>query len=433
MQKNILILDDDIDFNSLLTDVFRQDDFNVISIQDPRKAVEVFRANDFDLVVTDFLMPEMTGTVFVSKIREIRAEVPVVVVSGFLEKNTIKDFLEKGVEIIFLKPLNIFSLLKRAKAVIEEAERADEQSGLPVEFQSFPGKSASTRELAQQLYANRNFRSNLLLVGEEGSQFKRVCRDLFHFHKEGGEHLYFLQPGASAEGVLSELTKLNEDSTERITLAVLNTEKLSNEEQSIIYRIAQGEKPFDDLPGEVRFVFCLNRDSETLFEEGLIDERFFQFLGGLKVIVPPLRECVEDISALARQILQEEVNKSESHAKAMIEGKALDYLEKRNWPGNFTELQDLMRIAFKMGRSPLIQVEDFEKAQDFEDLDPKKIKIENLQEYVKGEQEEYTKAVYNLLEGEKGNKADLSPPAVKPPPAQFQSIPLSEINHRVKK
>jgi DNA-binding NtrC family response regulator len=111
MPKKLLILDDDSDFNSLLTDIFEQADYEVTSIEDPLVAVEVFQETHFDLVVTDHKMPEMTGTEFMKKIKEIRPSTPVIMVSGYLENDAIRDLISDGVGGVFLKPLNIFSLL----------------------------------------------------------------------------------------------------------------------------------------------------------------------------------------------------------------------------------------------------------------------------------------------------------------------------------
>ena len=111
MPHSVLILDDDADFNSLLTDIFEQADYVVTSLEDPIEAVDVFVENEYDLVVTDYKMPEMTGAEFMKEVKLLRPEVPVIMVSGFLENDTIRDLISEGVGGVFLKPLNIFSLL----------------------------------------------------------------------------------------------------------------------------------------------------------------------------------------------------------------------------------------------------------------------------------------------------------------------------------
>ncbi len=91
MSNSVLILDDDADFNSLLTDIFEQADYVVSSLTNPLEAIEVFKETHYDLVVTDHKMPEMTGAEFMKTIKEIRPEVPVIMVSGYLENDTIRS------------------------------------------------------------------------------------------------------------------------------------------------------------------------------------------------------------------------------------------------------------------------------------------------------------------------------------------------------
>ncbi len=413
MSKNILIVDDDADFNSLLTDVFRQTDYNAVAVLDPRQAVEIFSQNHFDLVISDYLMPEMTGVEFIRAIRKIRDDVPIVLVSGFLKKSVIKELLEEEVEGIFLKPLNVFSLLKNSLLFIEDPPAPDMPlSDETEEFYrqdlightiSFPCKSVASRDFISQLYASRNFASTLLLEGEKGSQFQRICQDLGKFSHQDGEQFYFLPAKAiTPESLKKDLQKLGVKTTGRITLVALNTEKLGEEERSLLCGLAQREKPFDDLPGQYRFVFCLTRKLEDILDKGRMDERFYRFLSSAKskITVPPLRDCPEDLFFMGRQILKEEAENTRLPRPPMIEGAAIDYLKNRKWPGNFDELRELLQITMKMGNSLLLEVDDFRKAQEFKDLHPKNVAIENLREYVKKNKEGYTGTVYNLLQGD---------------------------------
>ena len=104
MSYSVLILDDDVDFNSLLTDIFEQADYVVTSLTDPLGAVDVFRDTEYDLVVTDHKMPEMTGSEFMKVIKDIKPSVPVIMVSGYLENDTIRELISEGVGGVFLKP-----------------------------------------------------------------------------------------------------------------------------------------------------------------------------------------------------------------------------------------------------------------------------------------------------------------------------------------
>ena len=119
MSKKILILDDDVDFNTLLTDVFNQAEYEVISAHDPQEALNLIQEEPVDVIVTDQRMPNLSGVEFFREIRSIHGNLPIIMVSGYLDSDTMRDLINNGVSGIFLKPLNIFSLLKRTSELLE--------------------------------------------------------------------------------------------------------------------------------------------------------------------------------------------------------------------------------------------------------------------------------------------------------------------------
>lgn len=121
MGHRILILDDDADFNSLLTDIFSQAGYDITPEQDPQKALSLIREFQFDLVVTDQRMPGISGKDFLRELKKVQPKTPIIMVSGFLDNETIRELIRDGVGGVFLKPLNVFSLLKRTAKLLEQA------------------------------------------------------------------------------------------------------------------------------------------------------------------------------------------------------------------------------------------------------------------------------------------------------------------------
>ncbi len=124
MPHHILILDDDQTFNDLLSDVFNQGGYQVESFLQPKEALKTFGDNDFDLVVTDHEMPGLSGVEIVRKIRALDKDMPIIMVSGKLDEASIRELINEGVNGIFLKPLNVFSLLKKTGELIEKKAQA---------------------------------------------------------------------------------------------------------------------------------------------------------------------------------------------------------------------------------------------------------------------------------------------------------------------
>ena len=228
-----------MNFNSLLTDIFEQADYEVDSFQDPLKAIGVFAEKHYDIVVTDHKMPGMTGAEFMVEIKKLKPEVPVVLVSGFLENDRIRDLISDGVGGVFLKPLNIFSLLERTAELIEETKRAQSaseaettaqsageaeaaQGASGFRFRSFPCKSGASSDFAERLYSMRNFKSAISLIGAPGTHYRSICEDIRGFYETDQEHFIYLTPGSfDAKEALTLIMQAQQNGFQRVTCVLL--------------------------------------------------------------------------------------------------------------------------------------------------------------------------------------------------------------------
>ena len=362
MAFSVLILDDDVDFNSLLTDIFEQADYIVTSLKDPIEAIEVFKNTDYDLVVTDHRMPEMSGAEFMKVIKQMKPEVPVIMVSGFMENDTIRSLISGGVGGVFLKPLNIFSLLDRTAELIDEAKRLKQNTqsndvalagataaevegearGFP--FISFPCKSQASIDLAERLYHLRNFKSTLSLIGEPGTQFRLICEDIRNFYESDKEHFIYLSLGSfDTEQVLSMFEQAKQSGAERVTCVLLDVESMTDAQKRLATVLSKCAGVFESIEIPLRTIFCANGDLDALFDEGRIDEDLYILMGTAEVCVPALRDCVLDIAILAQQMVVDIVREKGLASVSRFEASARDFLSKQSWDNNYEQLRMTVR------------------------------------------------------------------------------------------
>ena len=361
--------------SALLTDVFTQAKYEVTSVRDPLEAVKIFQETDFHLVVTDQCMPNLSGKEFVKTVKEIRSKTPVVIVSGYLDDETISECINNGVDGVFLKPLNVFSLLKKTGELIERAAMDRECEGesgsvtlvdkhnLPFQFHSFPCLSEVSAEFARRLHEVRNFKSNLLLVGEGGTDFEGVCRDLCDFGKQTGDRdndlLVVLTPDRlSGETLLEDFAKWKVGTSSIVTFVVLDTENLQEDETTKIIAIARGEKPFHEYRFQARFVFCIGEHVETLYDKKILGESFYIFLGTTEIAVPPLYACSEDIPIIAQRIINSETRRLDSGTPLTLSADAITYLKRKRWKRNHSELKGNIVAALKHSSTNVIMESD---------------------------------------------------------------------------
>jgi DNA-binding NtrC family response regulator len=365
MNSKVLILDDDADFNSLLTDVFEQADYEVTSLLDPLQALELFSDGNFDLVVTDHKMPDMTGTEFMKRIKVISPETPIIMVSGYLENDAIRDLISDGVGGVFLKPLNIFSLLERTSELIEETRNQEASSGsnsvsesagafiqpshgLEFTFRSYPCLAEKSRKFAERLYGLKDFRSTLTLTGENGMHFRAICEDIAGFYERNYEHFfYFDKDSLDQATILASLQRAVQTECERITCVILGADTLNDAQKVLLVQLAKHEGVFEATSVSIRLIFCLCGDIDTLFDEGLIDEHLYILMGTAEVPVPALRECAKDIPVLAQKLAVDSFRELGKDSVPTFDKEAKDYLQKQPWPENYTELSLTVRKAME--------------------------------------------------------------------------------------
>lgn len=122
MTKNILLVDDDPQFNQLLADIFAHTNYKLITADDPKKALAILEKQTIELVVTDYRMPGLDGIAFMEEARAIRPQLIFIMISAFLDPATARSLINAGIGGVFTKPLNVFALLKCAVSLLEGHE-----------------------------------------------------------------------------------------------------------------------------------------------------------------------------------------------------------------------------------------------------------------------------------------------------------------------
>jgi DNA-binding NtrC family response regulator len=422
MPSRILILDDDADFNHLLTDIFSQADYEVTSQMDPVKALERFRQEPFDLVVTDQKMPGMSGESFIKEVKQVQPSVPVIMVSGYLDNDTIRSLIREGVGGVFLKPLNVFSLLKRTAAILEQAasEAGGEPSGggdmgatdfqhnLGFPFQSFPCRSRTSADFARRFHGLRAFKSNLVIIGEPGTPFASLAQDLVNFSDPDSDEFFFIdRESCDAETIQASILEAQKEGDKRITLVLLDTRILHGGEKDLVASIAKKEGIFEGIREAPRLVFCLHEEVDTLYDQGIIDDQLYLLIGTSEIRVPALREMKDDIPMLAQAYAALVAEERGLSGVPTIEAPAMDFLRSQEWAGNCGELQDIITQALAASDGATLRLADFQGGtNDGVPVAPALETVTDLKAHLEAYRRDYTAAVLLLQGGDRDRARD---------------------------
>ncbi|HSH09047.1 MAG TPA: response regulator [Oceanipulchritudo sp.] len=371
MKKSILIVDDDQDFSQLLRGVFQQAGYTVHTAFSADQGFEMLERAHIELIVTDHRLPGgITGTEFLRQLRERGITMPVVVVSGFLNDEAIRELIRDGVVGIFIKPLNIFSLLKKTNDVLEARAKALASLGAdtgpdgPVILRSIghiEGASTEGKAFLKKARAAAAFQRNLLLIGPKGTLFEEVARDVVSLSVIP-QRCVVLTPGVVSKERLAALFE-GEEGGKPLTLILTDAEKLAPAEVDALIEIGDEKGGSDGL---LRMIFCLIHSVEDLYDNEVIDEEFYLFLGTNELKVPPLKKMPEDLVALAKKEIQE-------HSKdAVFDTRLRMLLLAHDWPENMVELRSVIVRATTLAQPMVPKLRHFEVA-----MNPDKAAVEN--------------------------------------------------------
>jgi len=295
--------------------------------------------HEIALMVTDQRMPGKSGLQLIAEVQNLLPLLPIIMVSGYLESETVRDLIRQGIGGVFSKPLNIFALLKKTEELlaqrVEAPARLEQEIGeaneasLSVKCWAFPGRSARADSFLEALQRQRNFTRILLLVGAPGLPFYEICERLV-LKEDGSEKLWFTNDVSEPA---RWPTSLAQTTAGKSALLVFGPAVILDEEaRNAAVQLTEG------MPG-ARGVFCLQASVDELLDEGQIDEEFYLFLGSTEVAVPSLRDMREDIPDISRHLarIQEPARQLEPLAYA--------FLTQQKWSRNHEELAQVIAHA----------------------------------------------------------------------------------------
>ena len=125
-QRHILVVDDDELVSEYLGALLEAESYNVVVLNEPREALNYFKEHpdDFDLIITDQVMPGLTGVEISQKILELRPSIPILLITGYSEKITAENAKSFGLSGFFSKPINEDLFLSQISQLVSAGQMA---------------------------------------------------------------------------------------------------------------------------------------------------------------------------------------------------------------------------------------------------------------------------------------------------------------------
>ena len=384
----LLIVDDEVEHGHSLRRIFEREGLTVHTAVSGELALELVRQSAIDLILTDLMLPGISGQDLLRAARAIRPSIDVIVMTAYGTVEVAVSAMREGAYDFIQKPF-------KSALVIRTVERALERQALKAEnvmlkrelaeigrtrARPIIGGSPAMVAMMEMVQQAAPSTATVLVRGESGTGKELVARAIHELSLRASGPLVVVNCAALPESILeSELfgyekgafTGANARKEGRIeradggTLFLDEVAEMSPPVQAKLLRVLQ-EGEIDRLGGsgptkvDFRLVAATNQNLEEMVKEGKFREDLYYRLDVISIHLPPLRERPEDILLIGDHFARQLAQKNNKDIAGFSE-EAREALRSYRWPGNVRELENVVERAVVLARSSVIGVADLPK------------------------------------------------------------------------
>ena len=386
MDKNIWVVDDDESIRWVLEKGLAESGMDVKTFDSANKVIKKLETENPQLILTDIRMPGPSGIELLDKVKELRPDIPVIIMTAHSDLDSAVESYEHGAWEYLPKPFDIeeaVSMVQRATAVDED--KKDEASETQAEV---IGEAPAMQEVFRAIGKLSNSNSTVLLNGESGTGKELVARALFQ-HSPRREKPFIALNMADIPKELLEAELFGHEKgaftgadDKRIgrfeqadggTLFLDEIGDMQLETQTRLLRVLSNGEFYrvggrEPIKVDVRIITATHQNIEELVKVGSFREDLFHRLNVIKLSLPKLSDRKEDIPTLVKHFFQkssDELKEEKKYLSAEVE----DYFMTLSWPGNVRQLENTCRWLTVMSPTREVKLEDL----------PDDLKVENVE------------------------------------------------------
>jgi two-component system response regulator HydG len=402
--SRILVIDDDHDIVALLKRFLTKNGYEVETAYTGSQGEKLLNTFNPDLVMCDYRLDDMEGTVLLMKIKERNPDLPVIIITGYSDLRTAVKVVRMGAFDYITKPLipdeillNIKQALNHEEDVHIQSETSRVKNNSPYLFSN----SLTSKQLQSQIDLVAATDYSVIIYGESGAGKEGVARLIHDKSKRAGKAFVAMDCGAISRDLAgSELFghekgsftgALNQkighfEMANRGTLFLDEVANLPYEMQTLMLRVLQ-EKVLrrigsnKEIEIDVRIIVASNEQLLEAIQRGKFREDLYHRLNEFSIEVQPLRNRKEDIMFFANHFLAEtaaDLNKNVKGFEAEVGNIFMNY----PWHGNIRELKNVIKRSVLLSSGELINT----RCLPFEILNYAKLEFNELAERENGEQ-----------------------------------------------
>lgn len=375
--KSILVIDDDVDICLLLERFFKRKGFSVSTVYNGKEGFKLLDNQHFDLVLTDFRLPDIDGVEVLAHIKSTYPDLPVIIITGYSDVKQAVSLIQQGAFEYVTKPIFPEEILmhvnnalksenKATKSFINEAGRQENKVVSKSSKKSTPefviGQSEEAKETERLIKLVAPTEMTVLILGESGTGKELAARRIHELSGRNKGPFVAVDCGAlpqelaaselfghvkgaftgaitNKEGYFEQANGGTLFLDELGNLSYDNQVKLLRVLQERVYKPVGGTKEF---PIDVRVVVATNENLKKAIQQGDFREDIYYRINEFSISLTPLRERKEDFEVFINFFL-EQANQDLGKKVKGISEEALKVFLDYHWPGNLRELKNVIR------------------------------------------------------------------------------------------
>ena len=387
MDKSIIwVVDDDESIRWVLEKGLTERGITVQTFDSANKVIEKLETENPQLILTDIRMPGKSGIDLLDQVKELRPEIPVIVMTAHSDLESAVESYEHGAWEYLPKPFDIeeaISMVQRATAI--DGNKDEEFSESEAEV---IGEAPAMQEVFRAIGKLSNSNSTVLLIGQSGTGKELVAKALYqHSPRKDKPFIALNMADIPKELLEAELfghekgafTGADEKRIGRFeqaddgTLFLDEIGDMQLETQTRLLRVLSNGEFYrvggrEPIKVNVRIITATHQNIEDLVKEGLFREDLFHRLNVIKISLPNLNERKEDIPLLVKHFFHKSSEELKEEKKYLSE-EVENYFTTLNWPGNVRQLENTCRWLTVMSPTREVKLEDL----------PDELKLENIE------------------------------------------------------
>jgi len=341
---------------------------------------ELENNRDFELIITDLMLPGANGMEVLDKARSVAPDIPVIVITAYASVDTAVEAMRLGAFDYLPKPFNndqVMLVIKKAlekRRLVQENQKLKRELNLRYGFENIVGNSEQMAEVFDLVRLAAPSTATILIRGESGTGKELIARAIHHNSPRNDRSFVALNAGSipnelleshlfgHAKGAFTGAISDKDGLFKMADQGSIFLDEVGNidmEIQAKLLRVIQ-EKEFmpvgstRNLKVDVRLICATNADLEKMISEGTFREDLYYRLNVIQVEAPPLRERIGDLPLLVDFFIRK-FEKLNEKKIAKVDADFMSAIESYPWPGNVRELENVMERAVVLSRNEVIE------------------------------------------------------------------------------